>query len=235
MEQAGTILDLPISSKQNVAEETHMMFFPNNVIGVLFNQDGPRISRLPDYLLRQFNLEVGVRPLLDPDTARNLRDMGFITSIDLSIPVASAALLQAEGSDAFETVEALKIMAEQSSGRTLHVKSVLSTKVDTEGSRVWRNFIDHIVPTPALNLFNKFKVHAKSITPDQPSITIDFAEEQLVMRVSVALENDSTRRVKPSSVQRELVRAHRALAARINQVAPRIANQIALNDLIVDE
>ena len=232
LEQAGTISDLNILADQNVAEETHIVFLSNNVIAVLFNQDGPRISRLPEYLYRQFLIDIGVRPLLDPNTARNLQNMGQITSIELTIPVASAALLPTSDSNADETLNALKLMAEKSLGRTLHVKTVLSTRATSEGSQKWRALIDTVVLSPMLALFRKLKVHAKSNVPGGPSLTIDFAEEQLVLKVLVELTNESSRRAKPESVRQALVDAHTKLAGTIATSVPTVTTVMAMSDLL---
>jgi hypothetical protein len=169
--------------------------------------------------------------LLDPDTARNLNDMGLLTSVELNIPVANAALLQVEQSDASDTVDAMKLMARESRGTTLHLKSVFSVKND-DGPRVWRSVIDQIVPSAALDLFKKLKVHAKSINSGQPSITIDFAEEQLVLRVSVALENEATRRANALSVRRAVVDAHTRLRIQINASAPAVAEAMSMEELV---
>ena len=46
----GTLSGLPIPPSSGLAEITHMMFFPNNLLGAVFNFYGPRATRLGAYL-----------------------------------------------------------------------------------------------------------------------------------------------------------------------------------------
>ena len=64
-ERKGQISDLGIQPDEGLVEPAHVVFFPNNVVGVEYNHFGPRISLLPYYLDRKLGGQpTQFRPLL---------------------------------------------------------------------------------------------------------------------------------------------------------------------------
>jgi hypothetical protein len=71
--QSGTLGPLGIPADSGLAEEIHVTFFPDNIVGSDFNFYGPRASTLAYYLREKANgVEPSIRidPLLDLDTTR---------------------------------------------------------------------------------------------------------------------------------------------------------------------
>jgi len=230
LETAGVITDLPIGARQNIVEETHLVFLPNNVIGVITSRDGPRVGRLASYLQKQFSIEVGICPVLDPDTTRTLSEMGRVTSVELSIPAAVASFLAPSDSGDRDVIDAFKFLAEASDSKTLHLSVVLSLGPNQSASTKWRAFISYIVNSGQLPLFNKFKIHAKSIDSQSPSIVKDFVEEKLAMKRDITLDANDSRRLNSESAYQAIVRTHRQMATTLN-----LAVAVQRNDLSVDD
>lgn len=53
-EQRGIIRDLGIDADAGLVEPVHVVFFPDNIVGVEYNHFGPRLSRLGTYLREKF-------------------------------------------------------------------------------------------------------------------------------------------------------------------------------------
>lgn len=50
IEESGILSDLNIATNAGLVEPVHLVFFPNNIVGMEFNFYGPRLSRLGIYL-----------------------------------------------------------------------------------------------------------------------------------------------------------------------------------------
>jgi hypothetical protein len=99
LERAGQLGDLRLARDQNLAEATHFRFFNRNVVGMLYNHDGPRIGRLAKYLEEAVSISISFAPVLDADTARRLDRMGPLTSVNIGLSVARAHLLDDDSDD----------------------------------------------------------------------------------------------------------------------------------------
>lgn len=86
----GTILPLPLTAAQAVAEASYFSFQPRNVVAVLHNNEGPRAPRLVDYLNSKLGAAVSLQPILRSDIAKVLADMRM-TSVELSVSSAQVA------------------------------------------------------------------------------------------------------------------------------------------------
>ena len=72
VEEGGVLSDLQIPPSSGIAEEIHVVFFPNNIVGSEFNFYGPRISRLRRYLAAK-TANVAVVPYFEPLLRRGQR------------------------------------------------------------------------------------------------------------------------------------------------------------------
>ena len=76
---------------------------------------------------------MSVRPVLDPQTAARLDQMGTFTSVEVTLPVNRASLLS---DDPSAVAAAMREMAAASLSKTLHVKAVIQgSGPDSVGSR----------------------------------------------------------------------------------------------------
>lgn len=88
IEHYGNLSDLNIATDAGLVEPIHVVFFPENIVGVDFNFHGPRLSRLGYY----FNIKGGKQnfnvtfdPLLRNDIVSQLDRLGDIRLFDLKV------------------------------------------------------------------------------------------------------------------------------------------------------
>lgn len=92
LDDNGQIARLPLTKAQALAEPSFFAFLPRNVIALLFNNDGPRASRLADYLNAKLGCDVSLQPVYREDLADVLAEMRM-TAVELSIPAAQVPML----------------------------------------------------------------------------------------------------------------------------------------------
>ena len=100
LELGGTITDIPnLHQDQGVVEVTHLVFFPDNVIGSEYNHFGPRISRLPIYLREKIptnedvkNLRLSV--LTRGDTTAILDELTSVHTLEMAVLPSVRALIR---------------------------------------------------------------------------------------------------------------------------------------------
>jgi len=94
IERSGQFADLELAEDENLAEASHFRFFSRNVVGQLFNFDGPQVGRLSQYLAGVFDANVSFAPVLRRDAAQTLGRLTDPTIVNLAIPVDRAYLLE---------------------------------------------------------------------------------------------------------------------------------------------
>lgn len=88
LERAGQLSALPISPSSGLAEQVHVVFFPNNIVGSEFNFYGPRLSRLADYLSVRAGVNsppVSFDPLIRQDVLEQLAKLQDVRVLRLRI------------------------------------------------------------------------------------------------------------------------------------------------------
>ncbi|SRR6266571_5351766 len=50
IERQGNLTDLELAEKEGLAECVHAVFFPENIVGLEYNYNGPRVARISEYL-----------------------------------------------------------------------------------------------------------------------------------------------------------------------------------------
>lgn len=88
VEQAGKLSPLKIPADSGIAEQTHVVFFPDNLVGAEFNFYGPRMSRLAAYMMAKAEAlcpELHFEVLLRQDVAQRLKRLEDIRLFDLKI------------------------------------------------------------------------------------------------------------------------------------------------------
>ena len=97
MESAGTLSELPIPSAAGLSEAVHVVFFPENIVGAVYNHFGPRISSLGPYLYARSGRAippVTLRPLLDANTSRKLATLDDLRILEFNIRPSFAATIR---------------------------------------------------------------------------------------------------------------------------------------------
>jgi len=224
VEQDGSLDDLTLANNQNLAEATHFHFFERNVVGMLYNHDGPRASRLAAYLDAILQIQVSLAPVLDADVAKRLDQMGVLTSVTIGLPVARAYLLDDVLQDAAQIPHGLRELANASLAKTVHVKVVIAGSGSAQTEPRWRNFIRRVTTSPALEAFTKLEVHARGTAGD-PGQTVDFVKEQLALKETVDLRSAQSRSVTDASAHTAIRDAYQRLKVEINQSVPPVGTQ----------
>jgi hypothetical protein len=226
LERKGLIGDLDLADDQNIAEATHFRFFGRNVVGMLYNHDGPRIGRLEQYIERVAGARVAFSPVLDADTARRLDQLRTITSVTLSLPVDRAYLLPAASTSADDVPRALREMANVSLAKTVHVRFVI--RGGRQGSeRRFRDWIRSVITSSSLGAFKKFEVRAQGQRGVEPGQTVDFVQEQLSMKAQVRLRGRS-RTVTNESAHSAIDDAYSKLQSEIELSVSKLASEHVL-------
>lgn len=88
MERAGALEPLGIPENAGIVEQTHFVFFPDNIVGSLFNFYGPRPRKLAWYLRRKYpGTPINLRfdPLLRQDILEQLDAVSHLRVLKLGI------------------------------------------------------------------------------------------------------------------------------------------------------
>ena len=89
IEHRGTLTDLTMPEESGLAECVHVMFFPENIVGIEYNYDGPRITRISDYLhLKAKDVcpqAPGFEQLLQRDVMQKLERMQSVRQFKLRV------------------------------------------------------------------------------------------------------------------------------------------------------
>lgn len=89
VERSGVLSDLTLTADAGLAEVTHLAFFPQNILGAVFNFYGPRPTRLASYLLGTrvpgIPPDITIEPLLRQDVLNQFNRLGNLRLFDLKI------------------------------------------------------------------------------------------------------------------------------------------------------
>lgn len=89
MEHGGDLVDLSIPDECGLAECVHIMFFPENIVGLEYNYDGPRPARISAYLHEKaknvYPQEPVFEQLLQHDVMKQLEHMRGVRQFKLKV------------------------------------------------------------------------------------------------------------------------------------------------------
>jgi hypothetical protein len=107
LEHHGKLLPLSIPSDSGLADQIHVAFFPNNIVGCDFNFYGPRLSRLAEYFSTKApNLchqSLMFRPLLRQNVLDEFNRLGKIRMFKLRIRESYAEALRSANQSLADT------------------------------------------------------------------------------------------------------------------------------------
>jgi len=88
-ESGGRIVPLSIPRGNGLAYGTHFVFFPRNIVLCLFNNTGPRISRLGTWIEERLGIEVDFVPVYRENISTLFDSLSRVVSIDMAIPASN--------------------------------------------------------------------------------------------------------------------------------------------------
>lgn len=185
LDDNGRIGRLPLTGTQALAEPSFFAFLPRNIVGLLFNNDGPRAARLADYLNAKFDCDVSLQPVYREDLA-DVLDAMRMTAVELSVPSAQVPMLSG-GDDWVEVldnasnlIEDGMISLKMSIGRggDAAARQARTTKI--------RDLVDRLRgrSPDQLGHFSRVKVHGTQPGTKNP-ITVDLLNQKFVAQVEV--------------------------------------------------
>ena len=98
LELMGRISDMDIQEDQGLLEAVHVVFLPENVIGVEYNHYGPRITRLGHHLFRQSGKAVPrsrIGPIVNRDVIEKLERCRELHLLSMDILPSNIQIVQA--------------------------------------------------------------------------------------------------------------------------------------------
>lgn len=95
IESHGVLSPLELDSEAGVAEQIHVVFFPDNVIGSEFNFYGPRPNRLAEFLkAKSIGPRIEIHPLVRDDAIRQLDELQELRMARLKVKRSSIDLVR---------------------------------------------------------------------------------------------------------------------------------------------
>jgi hypothetical protein len=211
LEQTGRIRPLSIPATSGLAEQTHIIFFPEMIVGAEFNFYGPRISRLAVYFSMKAQgicPSVTFEPLLRRDVLVALDRLGELRLINLKISRSFSQSLSQADSDLSQTFDAALRLGESedveivlrsahSRRATLgaHAKDVVRRLARRDDMR------EHV---------RKFTVRAYD-PAEQHVVSLDLLNDQLIATRRMLRRDETTRALDSGSAFVAIEDAYREL------------------------
>ena len=98
LEQLGRITELDIAEDQGLLESIHVVFFPDNIVGVEYNHHGPRINRLLPYLKAKGGLVTkggSVKPVVRNDIINRLESYEGLRMVEVRVDPPAHRIVEA--------------------------------------------------------------------------------------------------------------------------------------------
>lgn len=188
LDDNGRIGRLPLTGTQALAEPSFFAFLPRNIIGLLFNNDGPRAIRLADYLNAKFGCDVSLQPVYREDLAEVLEDMRM-TAVELSVSSNQVPLIGG-GDDWAELLDNASNLIEDGA---ISLKMSIGRAGDAAARQARTSKIRELVDLirgrdqDQMSHFNRVKVHGTEPGTKNP-ITVDLLNQKFVAHVEVDAE-----------------------------------------------
>jgi hypothetical protein len=105
-----------MAEEQGISENSHMVFFPNNILGLEYNYRGPGIGRLEEYLRKKAPIpesKVSFNPLLNRDFEEQLERLGDVREVRVrvshrQVEEANSQGINPEEDDPYKVLESMK-------------------------------------------------------------------------------------------------------------------------------
>lgn len=221
IEQSGAVSPLNIRPNQGLVEQTHVVFFPNRIVGAEFNFYGPRVARFTEYLRQKFQNDlprVNFEPLLRRDVQEQIQHFRDIRVLQLRVHREYLDLLS--GAEA-SLPEALRRTEAYLGAATVELV-LRPQKFSRGGLAQFQRAVD-LVRTLVRNPRTRegvevFKVRAEDDRTGKPE-WFDLLKDHLIATRRVARQDDQHRAVNSASMYREIQRAYEQLRESLETAA----------------
>jgi hypothetical protein len=109
-----------IAEEQGISENSHMIFFPNNILGLEYNHRGPGTGRLEEYFRKKVSIpesKVSFTPLMDKDFEEKLQQLSDVRELRIrvshrEVAEANSQRIDPEEDNPYEVMESMKNFGE---------------------------------------------------------------------------------------------------------------------------
>lgn len=112
VEDDGVLSPLFVSTNSGLADQIHVVFFSDNIVGADFNYYGPRISRLAEYMNKKahefFPQFICFQPLLRQDLIKKLNNFQDIRLFNLKLHTSYANLVRQADESLYGALDAAR-------------------------------------------------------------------------------------------------------------------------------
>lgn len=223
VESGGVLEPLDIPDDSGIAEQAHFVFFPNSIVGMLFNFYGPRMASLREYLKATHPdtpATLSIDPLLRQDVLQQLDQLGRIRVFNLKVLRPFLARLE----QADESIHEM-FRAQAGVGEAEQFQVVLQPrpyKREWIGNRFLesaRRIADLISNDPdAREEVTKFKVRGLNTETDSVE-TVDLLKDRLVAEKQVDVSEERTRALDDRSAYRAIQESYAELEDQLRRAA----------------
>jgi hypothetical protein len=219
VEEQGVLSDLPIRPLAGIAEEVHVVFFENNIVGSEFNFYGPRISRLRRYLAVKTS-DAGVVPYFEPllrnDIREQLGHMEDVRLFDLKIRsswIETVRRANAELGAAFD--------AGARAGHAEEIEIVLKSRAYSRQpiARRLLGAAQRLVAADGVRT-EALRFNFKGLSQESGRVeTMDLLSDKLISKQEIVLANERTRTLDSESAYAAIQRAYSELRDDLERAA----------------
>lgn len=210
VEQAGAQTALTIPAAAGLVEQTHIVCFPNNIVGAEFNFYGPRLPSLGRYIAAKGGAKaqtVTFEPLVNRKVADMLEEYGAVRMFSLRIrrsEIDALSKVDKSLADAFRAQEKL------SSAEELEV--VLRPKPyqrhQTLGRPLFQRAVKLAKRKDVADLASRFVVDAVPASGDGRGEEINILDDHLIAEVEIAKQRGRGRGLASPSAYRAITSAY---------------------------
>lgn len=182
----GAVTPIPLGHAQSLAEPSYFGFHPRNVVSLLYNNDGPRASRLPDYLNAKLGCNVRLLPIYREDLA-DVLDQMRMTAVELSIPAAQVAHLAGGDSWAEVLENQARLLSDGYIGMKISIgRGGKAADRESRAGRI-KDLVGLLRGRNDLAAFKKIKVTGNE-GGDGETIVVDLLEQRFISKVETDAE-----------------------------------------------
>lgn len=211
----GTIVDLTIDPNHGLAEGTHFLFCPRNVVICLYNHNGPRTGRLASWLEARTGLRVKFSPLYRTDTWAVIDEMERLTRLEITIPTDQVAALDPDPQFDRALLDALRASAGVSDGGLIHLVWSVGRGGHSVSQWRMRDLVRNLVGADKRG-FKGVKVFGKMEGVLSP-VPVDLLQDQLVTRREVEPEHERSRRLSSASAYEAMDETYEVFKSQIQE------------------
>ncbi len=215
IENAGKLLPLRVLKGDSIAEKMHMVFFPDNIVGVEFNFYAPRIGRFMQYLQDKVpgppvgaRLPIRFEQLLRDDPLAKLEHWSALHALELRIRPSDVEELRTASKSLRDTFKSACGVGQV---KTVSVKLTAESRKKgfARGLEMARDLFPRVSD-------RAIKFEVKGTVADTERVdTLDLLADVLSKDASIALSTTGSRSVDSQSAYKAIENAHQSLKGEI--------------------